>query len=63
MLASRTDGLAIAPRHALRVADLPPLHRDPFDRLIVAQAQVEQLTILTADPLVRAYPIATLAPR
>lgn len=35
--------------HVLRVADLPPHHADPFDRLLIAQALVEGLTILTAD--------------
>jgi len=35
--------------HALHVASLPPHHRDPFDRLLVAQAQIEELAVLTAD--------------
>jgi PIN domain nuclease of toxin-antitoxin system len=35
--------------HALRVASLPSLHRDPFDRMLIAQAQVEQLSILSRD--------------
>jgi PIN domain nuclease of toxin-antitoxin system len=41
--------LAVLHRHALHVAALPPHHRDPFDRMLVAQAQLEQLAILTAD--------------
>ena len=41
--------LAVLHRHALRVASLPPHHRDPFDRLLIAQAQVEDLAVLTAD--------------
>ncbi|HEV2669689.1 MAG TPA: type II toxin-antitoxin system VapC family toxin, partial [Gemmatimonadales bacterium] len=41
--------LAVLHRHALHVATLPPHHRDPFDRMLVAQAQLEQLAILTAD--------------
>ena len=41
--------LAVLHRHALHVASLPPHHRDPFDRLLVAQAQIEQLAVLTAD--------------
>lgn len=41
--------LPVLHRHALHVASLPPHHRDPFDRLLVAQAQTEQLTVLTAD--------------
>lgn len=39
---------------------LPDLHRDPFDRAIVAQAIVNGLTIATPDPLLRAYPVPTL---
>jgi PIN domain nuclease of toxin-antitoxin system len=41
--------LPIHHRHALRVASLPPRHRDPFDRLLVAQAQIEGVPILSAD--------------
>ena len=37
-------------------ATLPPLHRDPFDRMLVAQAQVEGITLLTSDPVVARYP-------
>lgn len=48
--------LAVAGDHAVAVAALPPLHRDPFDRLLVAQAQVEGITLLTSDPAVAAYP-------
>jgi PIN domain nuclease of toxin-antitoxin system len=50
-------GLAIEHAHALRVSALPAHHRDPFDRLLVAQAQVESLTILTADPVFRQYDV------
>jgi PIN domain nuclease of toxin-antitoxin system len=49
--------LAIELAHVLRVATLPPHHRDPFDRLLVAQAQADNLTILTADPALRAYDV------
>lgn len=48
--------LPIAGDHVVAVASLPMLHRDPFDRLLVAQAQVEGITLLTGDPLVAAYP-------
>jgi PIN domain nuclease of toxin-antitoxin system len=44
---------------ALHVARLPPLHRDPFDRMLVCQAITGGLTILTPDPLVSAYPVLT----
>lgn len=47
---------------ALRyLASLPPLHRDPFDRLLVAQAIEHRLTIVTVDPSVRAYPAPCLS--
>ena len=41
--------LPVEHSHALRVAELPPHHRDPFDRLLVAQAELEGATLLTAD--------------
>jgi PIN domain nuclease of toxin-antitoxin system len=41
--------LPITHSHALAVADLPLHHRDPFDRILVAQAQIEEMTVLTAD--------------
>jgi PIN domain nuclease of toxin-antitoxin system len=47
--------LAIAADHALAVDLLPPLHKDPFDRLLLAQAVMEGITLLTADPLVARY--------
>jgi PIN domain nuclease of toxin-antitoxin system len=49
--------LPVQSSHALRVADLPPHHRDPFDRLLVAQAQLEGLPILTADPQLALYDV------
>lgn len=48
--------LPISGEHAVAVTTLPPLHRDPFDRLLVAQAQVEGVMLLTSDPLVAQYP-------
>lgn len=47
--------LAITALHASGVSGLPDVHRDPFDRLIVAQARAEGITLLTADPKVVAY--------
>ncbi len=47
--------------HGLHVATLPVLHGDPFDRLLVAQAQLEGLTIVTRDPRIAAYDVETLA--
>jgi len=48
--------LPITGPHAIAVAGLPPIHRDPFDRLLLAQALVEGLVPLTADPLLGRYP-------
>lgn len=48
--------LPITSQHALMVGQLPDVHRDPFDRILVAQATVEGLLLLTHDPLVQAYP-------
>ncbi|MEI2416655.1 type II toxin-antitoxin system VapC family toxin [Orrella sp. JC864] len=47
--------LAIEPEHAFEVENLPPHHKDPFDRLLVAQALTEPLRLLTHDPLVALY--------
>jgi PIN domain nuclease of toxin-antitoxin system len=52
--------LGLAPDHALAVAELPLHHRDPFDRLLVAQAKSERLTILTADRRFREYDIGVI---
>jgi len=49
--------LPVLHRHALHVASLPSHHRDPFDRLLVAQAQLEELVILTADRQVERYEV------
>ena len=46
--------------HALRVSRLPPIHRDPFDRLLVAQALVESIPIVTADPAINRYDVETI---
>jgi PIN domain nuclease of toxin-antitoxin system len=46
--------------HALSVRDLPVYHRDPFDRILIAQAQCENLTLVTADPQIRAYDVRTI---
>ena len=48
--------LAIASEHAVAVDTLPLIHKDPFDRILVAQAQVEGILLLTTDPWVAKYP-------
>jgi PIN domain nuclease of toxin-antitoxin system len=47
--------LAIRSEHAIAVDSLPPLHKDPFDRLLLAQARVEGIDLLTADKSLAAY--------
>lgn len=48
--------LPVTSAHAVSIDSLPPIHKDPFDRLLIAQAMVEGVTLLTADPLVAKYP-------
>lgn len=48
--------LAITAQHALAVASLPPVHADPFDRMLVAQAWVEPMALITTDARLGAYP-------
>jgi PIN domain nuclease of toxin-antitoxin system len=47
--------LPVSVAHAEAVAELPPHHRDPFDRLLVAQARAEGATLVSGDPALRAY--------
>jgi PIN domain nuclease of toxin-antitoxin system len=48
--------LAVTGAHVAALASLPPIHKDPFDRMLVAQAIVEGLTLVTSDPAVAKYP-------
>jgi PIN domain nuclease of toxin-antitoxin system len=48
--------LAITSEHAVAVEGLPTIHKDPFDRILVAQATIEGIILLTADPVVAQYP-------
>jgi PIN domain nuclease of toxin-antitoxin system len=50
--------LAIHASHALAVQELPPHHKDPFDRMLVAQARLELMTLLTEDATLKLYPVA-----
>jgi PIN domain nuclease of toxin-antitoxin system len=54
------DLLPIELSHVLRAGSLPPIHGDPFDRMLVAQAQIEGLPILTADPAISRYDVETI---
>lgn len=53
--------LAITVEHGVAAGRLPPHHRDPFDRMLIAQAQLEGLTIVTRDPRFEPYAVATMA--
>lgn len=48
--------LPIIGAHAVAVTGLPPIHKDPFDRILVAQSIVEGITLLSADPQIARYP-------
>ena len=52
--------LPISFTHAMAVRALPLLHHDPFDRMLVAQARCEDLTLVTADPAIMAYDVRTI---
>jgi PIN domain nuclease of toxin-antitoxin system len=52
--------LPIEPKHTAVLTTLPLHHRDPFDRLIVAQAMVEGISVVSIDPRLDAYPIKRL---
>ena len=56
----RTVALPIEHDHALRVATLAAHHRDPFDRVLVAQAQIENVPILTSDPIFESYDVTVI---
>ena len=55
LLQNEYNELAVAGVHAASVDLLPPVHNDPFDRILVAQAQIEALTLLTGDEFVARY--------
>jgi len=52
--------LEITYLHALSVGDLPLHHQDPFDRMLVAQARLERMVLLTTDRMLVQYPVETL---
>lgn len=54
------DVLPVYERHVAGLAELPELHSDPFDRMLLAQALVEDLELVTADEVMRSYPVRTL---
>jgi PIN domain nuclease of toxin-antitoxin system len=56
LIANDFEELPVRGDHAVAVSDLPLIHTDPFDRLLIAQATVEGITLLTSDRLVARYP-------
>ena len=56
LLENEYSELAVTGTHAVAVDLFPPIHRDPFDRLLVSQAQIEAMTLLTADQTLGQYP-------
>ena len=56
----RFEPLSITTEHALAVETLPPHHKDPFDRMLIVQAMLEKLTIVTRDPRIKAYEVKVI---
>ena len=57
LAANRFEALRVTAEHVLAVAPLPLYHRDPFDRLLIAQAVVEKLELVSADAIFDRYPV------
>jgi PIN domain nuclease of toxin-antitoxin system len=60
MSINRIQPLPVQVSHALRVYELPPHHADPFDRLLVAQCQMESLPLITKDKEIQKYDVETI---
>jgi PIN domain nuclease of toxin-antitoxin system len=56
LLRNGCEELTIQSKHVVEVDSLPPIHKDPFDRILIAQAMVEGITLLTADAVIAQYP-------
>ena len=55
-----SGGVRVRTRHAIMAGRLAPLHEDPFDRMLVAPAQVEGLAVVSADPVFEGYGVSVL---
>jgi PIN domain nuclease of toxin-antitoxin system len=55
-----TQSLEITAAHALRAASLPSYHKDPFDRMLIAQAQIEGMTLVSSDSVFKKYDVSIL---
>jgi PIN domain nuclease of toxin-antitoxin system len=60
LAANQFQSLPIQMNHVLQVANLPEYHKDPFDRILIAQSQIEKIPILTRDNLIIQYQIITI---
>ena len=60
LAANQIEALPIQPLHAIRAAALPMHHRDPFDRMLVAQAQIEDLELMSHDAILQSYRVELL---
>ena len=60
MALNAIESLPVQMRHTLHVYKLPDHHRDPFDRMLIAQAQLENLPILTVDPQIARYSVKVI---
>ena len=60
MALNAIESLPVQMSHALHVYKLPAHHRDPFDRMLIAQAQLENLPILTVDPQIARYSVKVI---
>ncbi len=54
--------LSITPVHAIKAALLPPLHKDPFDRMLIAQTQLENMFLITCDSKILEYDVLIIKP-
>ena len=60
LVKARFSELQVTISHGENAARLPPIHRDPFDRMLIAQAQAENLTLVTSDPEIWRYDVQVL---
>jgi PIN domain nuclease of toxin-antitoxin system len=63
LMEKKYQELAITGFHAIAVSDLPPIHKDPFDRFLLAQANAEGITLLTSDAVLAQYPAPVILAR
>ena len=60
LASNRFSSLPVQMQHVLQIASLPDYHRDPFDRLLIAQSQIEQIPIITVDQTIIQYSVSII---